>query len=61
VAVVATTASSRASAGEPVPATRLLYRRGHGCRRRLTMIGKLDTKPQFGPVVVTVFGGEIAA
>ena len=24
------------------------------------MLGKLDTKPAFGPVVVTVFGGEIA-
>ncbi len=26
----------------------------------LTMLGKLDTTPAFGPVVVTVFGGEIA-
>lgn len=26
----------------------------------LTMLGKLDTKPQAGPVVVTVFGGDIA-
>jgi histidyl-tRNA synthetase len=26
----------------------------------LTMLGKLDTRPEFGPVVVTVFGGEIA-
>src|SRR3954452_13579069 len=26
----------------------------------LTMLGKLDTRPAFGPVVVTVFGGEIA-
>jgi len=24
------------------------------------MLGKLDTTPEFGPVVVTVFGGEIA-
>ena len=24
------------------------------------MLGKVDTKPAFGPVVVTVFGGEIA-
>src|SRR5438046_4982324 len=26
----------------------------------LTMLGKLDTRPEFGPVVVTVFGGDIA-
>ena len=26
----------------------------------LTLLGKIDTKPDFGPVVVTVFGGEIA-
>jgi histidyl-tRNA synthetase len=26
----------------------------------LTLLGKLDTRPEFGPVVVTVFGGEIA-
>ena len=26
----------------------------------LAMLGKLDTRPEFGPVVVTVFGGEIA-
>jgi histidyl-tRNA synthetase len=46
--------------GEPVPATGFSI----GVSRlqaALTMIGKLDTKPQFGPVVVTVFGGEIAA
>ncbi len=27
----------------------------------LAMLGKLDTRPEFGPVVVTVFGGEIAS
>jgi histidyl-tRNA synthetase len=46
--------------GEPVPATGFSI----GVSRlqaALTMLGKLDTKPQFGPVVVTVFGGEIAA
>jgi histidyl-tRNA synthetase len=46
--------------GEPVPATGFSI----GVSRlqaALTMIGKLDTKPQFGPVVVTVFGGETAA
>lgn len=45
--------------GEPVPATGFSI----GVSRlqaALTMIGKLDAKPQFGPVVVTVFGGEIA-
>jgi histidyl-tRNA synthetase len=45
--------------GEPVPATGFSI----GVSRlqaALTMIGKLDTKPQAGPVVVTVFGGEIA-
>jgi histidyl-tRNA synthetase len=45
--------------GEPVPATGFSI----GVSRlqaALTMIGKLDTKPTFGPVVVTVFGGEIA-
>lgn len=46
--------------GEPVPATGFSI----GVSRlqaALTMIGKLDTRPQAGPVVVTVFGGEIAA
>jgi histidyl-tRNA synthetase len=46
--------------GEPVPATGFSI----GVSRlqaALTMLGKLDTKPQPGPVVVTVFGGEIAA
>ena len=46
--------------GEPVPATGFSI----GVSRlqaALTMIGKLDAKPQFGPVVVTVFGGETAA
>jgi histidyl-tRNA synthetase len=45
--------------GEPVPATGFSI----GVSRlqaALTMLGKLDTKPTFGPVVVTVFGGEIA-
>jgi histidyl-tRNA synthetase len=45
--------------GEPVPATGFSI----GVSRlqaALTLIGKLDAKPQFGPVVVTVFGGEIA-
>jgi histidyl-tRNA synthetase len=45
--------------GEPVPATGFSI----GVSRlqaALTMIGKLDAKPQFGPVVVTVFGGETA-
>src|SRR5688572_12578230 len=45
--------------GEPVPATGFSM----GVSRlqaALTMLGKLDTKPAFGPVVVTVFGGEIA-
>src|SRR3954466_3834146 len=45
--------------GEPVPATGFSI----GVSRlqaALTMLGKLDTKPEFGPVVVTVFGGEIA-
>jgi histidyl-tRNA synthetase len=45
--------------GEPVPATGFSI----GVSRlqaALTMIGKLDTTPAFGPVVVTVFGGEIA-
>jgi histidyl-tRNA synthetase len=45
--------------GEPVPATGFSI----GVSRlqaALSMIGKLDAKPQFGPVVVTVFGGEIA-
>jgi len=44
--------------GEPVPATGFSI----GVSRlqaALTLIGKLDAKPQFGPVVVTVFGGEI--
>ena len=41
--------------GEPVPATGFSI----GVSRlqaALTMLGKLDTKPEFGPVVVTVFG-----
>jgi histidyl-tRNA synthetase len=45
--------------GEPVPATGFSI----GVSRlqaALTMLGKLNTKPEFGPVVVTVFGGEIA-
>jgi histidyl-tRNA synthetase len=45
--------------GEPVPATGFSI----GVSRlqaALTMLGKLDSKPEFGPVVVTVFGGEIA-
>ena len=45
--------------GEPVPATGFSI----GVSRlqaALTMLGQLDTKPQAGPVVVTVFGGEIA-
>jgi histidyl-tRNA synthetase len=45
--------------GEPVPATGFSI----GVSRlqaALTMLSKLDTKPAFGPVVVTVFGGEIA-
>ncbi len=45
--------------GEPVPATGFSI----GVSRlqaALTMLGKLDTKPAFGPVVVTVFGGEVA-
>jgi histidyl-tRNA synthetase len=45
--------------GEPVPATGFSI----GVSRlqaALAMLGKLDTKPAFGPVVVTVFGGEIA-
>jgi histidyl-tRNA synthetase len=45
--------------GEPVPATGFSI----GVSRlqaALTMLGKIDTKPEFGPVVVTVFGGEIA-
>src|SRR5450432_4731340 len=46
--------------GEPVPATGFSI----GVSRlqaALTMLGKLDTTPEFGPVVVTVFGGEIAS
>jgi histidyl-tRNA synthetase len=46
--------------GEPVPATGFSI----GVSRlqaALTMLGKLDTKPQFGPVVVTIFGGETAS
>lgn len=45
--------------GEPVPATGFSI----GVSRlqaALTMLGQLDTKPQPGPVVVTVFGGDIA-
>ena len=44
---------------EPVPATGFSI----GVSRlqaALTLLGKLDTAPEFGPVVVTVFGGEIA-
>src|SRR5439155_3238904 len=43
--------------GEPVPATGFSI----GVSRlqaALTMLGKLDTKPEFGPVVVTVFDRE---
>ncbi len=43
--------------GEPVPATGFSI----GVSRlqaALTMLGKLDTKPAFGPVVVTVFGRD---
>jgi histidyl-tRNA synthetase len=46
--------------GEPVPATGFSI----GVSRlqaALTMLGKIDTRPEFGPVVVTVFGGEIAS
>ena len=45
--------------GEPVPATGFSI----GVSRlqaALTMLGKLDSKPAYGPVVVTVFGGDIA-
>jgi histidyl-tRNA synthetase len=45
--------------GEPVPATGFSI----GVSRlqaALTLLGKVDTEPAFGPVVVTVFGGEIA-
>src|SRR5215218_4906751 len=45
--------------GEPVPATGFSI----GVSRlqaALTLLGKLDSKPQHGPVVVTVFGGNIA-
>jgi histidyl-tRNA synthetase len=45
--------------GEPVPATGFSI----GVSRlqaALTMLGKIDTTPEFGPVVVTVFGGDIA-
>jgi histidyl-tRNA synthetase len=45
--------------GELVPATGFSI----GVSRlqaALTTLGKLDTRPKFGPVVVTVFGGEIA-
>ncbi len=45
--------------GQPVPATGFSI----GVSRlqaALTMIGKLDSKPEPGPVVVTVFGGNIA-
>jgi histidyl-tRNA synthetase len=45
--------------GEPVPATGFSI----GVSRlqaALTMLGKLETKPEVGPVVVAVFGGEIA-
>lgn len=45
--------------GEPVPATGFSI----GVSRlqaALTLLGKIDTTPDYGPVVVTVFGGEIA-
>src|SRR5579859_2573585 len=45
--------------GEPVPATGFSI----GVSRlqaALTMLGQLDTRPETGPVVVTVFGGDIA-
>jgi histidyl-tRNA synthetase len=45
--------------GEPVPATGFSI----GVSRlqaALTMLGKLDSSKEFGPVVVTVFGGDIA-
>ena len=45
--------------GEPVPATGFSI----GVSRlqaALTMLGKLDSGKEFGPVVVTVFGGNIA-
>jgi histidyl-tRNA synthetase len=45
--------------GEPVPATGFSI----GVSRlqaALTLIGKLDSKPAAGPVIVTVFGGDIA-
>ncbi|RYX88528.1 MAG: histidine--tRNA ligase, partial [Bradyrhizobiaceae bacterium] len=45
--------------GEPVPATGFSI----GVSRlqaALTLLGKIDTKPDHGPVVVTVFGGDIA-
>ena len=45
--------------GEPVPATGFSI----GVSRlqaALTMIGKLDSGKEYGPVVVTVFGGDIA-
>ena len=45
--------------GEPVPATGFSI----GVSRlqaALTMLGKLDTGKEFGPVVVTVFDGDIA-
>ncbi|WPO43486.1 HisS family protein [Tardiphaga sp. 42S5] len=45
--------------GEPVPATGFSI----GVSRlqaALTLLGKIDTTPQPGPVIVTVFGGEIA-
>ncbi|MET0219473.1 MAG: histidine--tRNA ligase [Tardiphaga sp.] len=45
--------------GEPVPATGFSI----GVSRlqaALTLLGKIDTTPDHGPVVVTVFGGEIA-
>jgi histidyl-tRNA synthetase len=45
--------------GEPVPATGFSI----GVSRlqaALTMLGQLDTRPEAGPVVVTVFGGDIA-
>jgi histidyl-tRNA synthetase len=45
--------------GEPVPATGFSI----GVSRlqaALTLIGKLDSRPEPGPVLVTVFGGDIA-
>jgi len=59
VAAADATTASVALRGEPVPATGFSI----GVSRlqaALTLIGKLDSKPAPGPVVVTVFGGDIA-